>query len=236
MVECVFVAALDSGEMEVGKSIMKKMASYYPPAKSVRMKKNMALLYEAEGDFVGAKHVYETIVSVDPTDLDARKRLAFLPLTSGDKMLSPSPQAKAEALCQLLKDFPGDTECWVEAGDLYLSTGNLPEAVYCAQELVVLQPQNAVAHLRLAEVLLASGEAKPASDYFSEAALLNPELPRAWMGLMVASFSAHSAARGSEKAQAVELNALARQNLARLYKGTPSEATIALTVKNFVLL
>lgn len=58
----------------------------------------------------------------------------------------------AESLCEYIKDNGDDKEAWLELAILYERALNFDRAVYCYEELLLLDPENFALYLKLAEV------------------------------------------------------------------------------------
>jgi tetratricopeptide (TPR) repeat protein len=77
---------------------------------------------------------YEKILREDPTNMSVRKRrVAVL------KALGRSQDA-VTAVTALLQHSPTDVEAWAEASELYASQGAWGQAIYCAEEVLLVMP------------------------------------------------------------------------------------------------
>lgn len=60
------------------------------------------------------------------------------------------------SLNQYLSDFPQDVEAWMELADIYMETLNFHKAVFCYEEVILLNPTDLHYLIKLAEVPLPS--------------------------------------------------------------------------------
>ncbi|XPT02053.1 tetratricopeptide repeat domain-containing protein [Ascochyta lentis] len=134
---------------------------------------------------------YEKILREDPTNVSIRKRrVAVL------KSLGRTTDA-ITAVTVLLQNSPTDVEAWAEASDLYASQAAWAQAIYCAEEVLLIAPISWSAHAHVATLhYLSSTSSSPpnttslalALKHFCRAAELNDSYLRAFYGLkLVAS-------------------------------------------------
>jgi tetratricopeptide (TPR) repeat protein len=77
---------------------------------------------------------YEKILREDPTNMSVRKRrVAVL------KSLDRIPDA-ITAITVLLENSPTDVEAWAEASELYATQAAWGQAIYCAEEVLLIMP------------------------------------------------------------------------------------------------
>jgi tetratricopeptide (TPR) repeat protein len=77
---------------------------------------------------------YEKILREDPTNMSVRKRrVAVL------KSLGRIPDA-ITAITVLLENSPTDVEAWAEASELYATQAAWGQAIYCAEEVLLIMP------------------------------------------------------------------------------------------------
>ena len=73
-----------------------------------------------------------------------------------------------EHLNLFLKSYPADLEAWQELGSIYTTTKNYNKAAFCYEELLVVNPSNTHAYVRLGELLFTQGglaNLRNAKDY-----------------------------------------------------------------------
>ncbi len=79
---------------------------------------------------------YEKILQEDPTNFSVRKRrIAVL------KALGRTQDA-ITAITVLLQNSPTDAETWAEASELYASQASWGQAIYCAEEVLLIAPNS----------------------------------------------------------------------------------------------
>ena len=79
---------------------------------------------------------YEKILKEDPTNFSVRKRrIAVL------KALGRTQDA-ITAITLLLQNSPTDAETWAEASELYASQASWGQAIYCAEEVLLITPNS----------------------------------------------------------------------------------------------
>ncbi|KZM23048.1 hypothetical protein ST47_g5672 [Ascochyta rabiei] len=129
---------------------------------------------------------YEKILREDPTNASIRKRrVAVL------KSLGRTSDA-ITAVTVLLQNSPTDVEAWAEASELYASQAAWGQAIYCAEEVLLIAPLSWSAHAHVATLhYLSSTSSSPASTselalalkHFCRAVELNQGYLRAFYGL-----------------------------------------------------
>ena len=91
-----------------------------------------------------------------------------------------------EAVSQLtlfLDAFPNDVEAWAELTDLYVSQDMLSQAIYCLEELILLQPFSHYVHAQYAEVQWLSGKGDVALKHWCRSVELCGDFLRGWFGV-----------------------------------------------------
>ena len=77
---------------------------------------------------------YEKILREDPTNMSIRKRRVAVLKALG------RPQDAITAVTTLLNNSPTDVEAWAEASELYASQQAWGQAIYCAEEVLLITP------------------------------------------------------------------------------------------------
>ena len=129
----------------------------------------------------------------NPANMIAMKRLVCVHKAQGKV-----PEAIAE-LTKILETFQTDPECWKELVTLYMSQGDMAQAVYCQEEVVMCDPRNYQAHNRYADLLYTSGgqsNIRSARRQYAQSLELNPRNMRAAYGICLASFALAGMAAG----------------------------------------
>lgn len=99
---------------------------------------------KSDADLEKVYAAYEKILKDDPTNMSIRKRrVAVL------KALGRTNEA-IEAVAALLHNSPTDAEAWAEASELYASTAAWGQAIFCAEEVLLITPNAWTAHAHIA--------------------------------------------------------------------------------------
>ena len=77
---------------------------------------------------------YEKIMKEDPTNMSIRKRRVAVLKAMG------RTQDAITAMTVLLQHSPTDVEAWAEASELYASQGAWDQAIFCAEEVLLMMP------------------------------------------------------------------------------------------------
>jgi ER membrane protein complex subunit 2 len=93
------------------------------------------------------------------------------------------PTEAINQLTLLLDTFPQDAEAWAELADLYLSQDMLPQASFCLEELLLLQPFSHYVHVQYAEILYSLGKEATALKYWCRSVELCGDFLRGWFGV-----------------------------------------------------
>eukprot|EP01028_Stygiella_incarcerata_P013619 TRINITY_DN82873_c0_g1_i1.p1 TRINITY_DN82873_c0_g1~~TRINITY_DN82873_c0_g1_i1.p1 ORF type:complete len:347 (-),score=92.23 TRINITY_DN82873_c0_g1_i1:64-1005(-) len=148
--EKLFVSLLDLHELDEASSVIEELAMAFP--KSVRVLRLRGLLLECRGDFENAERLYESILEEDEANTEVRKRIIAIRKAQGRPLA-----AIRELNAFLSSGFACDAEAWEELCSLYMSVGDFPRACHCAEELVVLRPDEPSSQLLLAEIFFSLG-------------------------------------------------------------------------------
>lgn len=139
-------------------------------SKSPKALRYLAMFKEAKGDYQEAKNIYRELITSNPEDIAAYRRLAAFYRDSNlfDEAI--------EILNWGLKVNQADTNCWFELAEIYTACMNFTKAAYCFEEILVLKPLNYIYNLKYAEMLYSWGGGENlllARKYFSKAVFLN---------------------------------------------------------------
>lgn len=131
---------------------------------------------------------YEKILREDPTNISIRKRrVAVL------KSLGRTSDA-ITAVTVLLQNSPTDVEAWAEASELYATQAAWGQAIYCAEEVLLMAPISWSAHAHVATLhYLSTASNNPPSlselalalKHFCRAVELNEGYLRGFYGLKI---------------------------------------------------
>eukprot|EP00877_Chromochloris_zofingiensis_P004184 jgi/Chrzof1/13767/Cz08g11130.t1 len=122
--------------------------------------------YEAAGKEQDAEEVYKQILKEQPSNELAAKRLVALQKTKGHTL------GAIDSLRWYLDTFMNDKEAWEELAELYLEASMYRQAAFCYEELLTINPMNAIYHIRYADTLFTLGGAaniRTARAYYSKA-------------------------------------------------------------------
>ncbi|KAG9290930.1 hypothetical protein G9A89_011080 [Geosiphon pyriformis] len=148
MYEQVFIAALDLRSNSLAKTCLEKLETRFPGSPRVKILQGMEL--EAEGKLDIAIELYKNILEEDETNVAATKRMIASSKAKGQW------QEAIDSLSKYLDTYYNDTEAWLELSALYLQQHLYQQARFCLEEVILLQPQNHLYHLKYAEILYTS--------------------------------------------------------------------------------
>jgi tetratricopeptide (TPR) repeat protein len=135
--ENLFYAALRTGDETSARAILERLEARFGE-KNERIITLMGIFNEAtassnqelEKVFEG----YEKILREDPTNMSVRKRRVAVLKALG------RTQDAITAVTVLLQNSPTDVEAWAEASELYATQGAWGQAIYCAEEVLLVMP------------------------------------------------------------------------------------------------
>lgn len=135
--ENLFYAALRTGDEASARAILARLEERFDEHNE-RIITLRAIYNEAtaqsDSDLNKVFDGYEKILRQDPTNMGIRKRrVAVL------KALGRSQDA-ISAVTMLLQNSPTDVEAWAEASELYASQQAWGQAIYCAEEVLLITP------------------------------------------------------------------------------------------------
>lgn len=171
--EEVLKKALLQNKNDIAKSCLDHLKRNFPS--SLRVLKLESLIYETE-DFDYTTALFKEIFKQSEADQYVlRRKVALYKSTNG--------YSKAiKELNEYLKIYVNDMEAFQELLDLYLDINEYKKAIFCAEELILSNPQNYLYHLQIAEIYYTIGEIKMARYYYRESNKLKPNI-RSLMGL-----------------------------------------------------
>lgn len=178
IIELVFIACLDVGQLSSARLCLDRLESKFPESGRVKGLKGMML--EAEKKYPEARKLYEEILKTNPVDPHAKKRLVCI-----HKALGEYPKA-ISGLNEYLKVFMNDVDAWQELAECYLHIHMFKSAAFCYEELILSVPNNPIYALKYASILFTLGDIDSlllARKYFCFAHELNPENKRALLGI-----------------------------------------------------
>lgn len=147
-------AALRIGDVKEASACYDALSKKFGES-SKRVQRLQLQIEEVKGDKTKAESGY-TAETSEPAEGEepkppapaAQKRLIALALSKN----------QTDKALRLLRDYvegigAADYEAWLELCELNVSKGALPQAIFCLEEMVLLDPSNAATHTRLAHLL-----------------------------------------------------------------------------------
>jgi len=171
VMEQVVMARLDLGKVEEAKLLYFKLKHQFGNA-SVRVQILRGMIYEAEGDWAGARQFYKPLTQTNPTNQFLLKRRICVEKAAGRIAQAIS------LLTQYLELFSIDVDAWEELGELHVKNGGLREAAYCYEEVLILEPENFRHFTTVAEVYYSLGGKENfllARKYYAHSLWLNKD-------------------------------------------------------------
>ncbi|EFJ32913.1 hypothetical protein SELMODRAFT_167610 [Selaginella moellendorffii] len=162
--EQVAIAALDCQCLTAAKECIGALLKKFPD--STRVGRLEGMWFEARGSWQQAEKVYASILEEHPTDARILKRKIAMAKAQGNLM------GAVDEMNKYLELFMADHECWKELADVYLALQMYKQAAFCYEELILVQPANALFHLGYAEILYTIGgleNLKTAKKYYASA-------------------------------------------------------------------
>ncbi|KAF9125155.1 ER membrane complex subunit 2 [Mortierella sp. 14UC] len=218
--EQVAIAALDVGDDALAQKCIQALETKFPG--SARVRRLYGMQMEAVGKLAEAGLIYKAILEEDETNVLASKRQVMLLRAMG------LPSEAIAALVKYLDINYTDFEGWLQLADLYLEELLYGQAAYCMEEVLMLQPQNHIFHLKYAEILYTQDSIQLALKQYCRVVELCKDHVRGLYGiklcasrLLKAVPSKDEAATSQEDLEAMDL--LATERLIALY-GAPGAA------------
>ncbi|KAL3659644.1 hypothetical protein V7S43_015319 [Phytophthora oleae] len=142
--EQTFVAALDLHDDELAETCLKALQTKFPGSSRVARLEGMQL--EQRGEFAKALALYDELLEANPANaLVLKRKIAVL-------KAQKKTADVITALNEFLRSFGTDQAAWTELGETYLSMAAYRYAAFCYEELVLLNPMDAISHSRLADI------------------------------------------------------------------------------------
>ncbi|KAF9290745.1 ER membrane complex subunit 2 [Mortierella alpina] len=227
--EQVAIAALDTGDDVLAQKCIQALEDKFPGSARVRRLHGMQL--EAAGKLTEAGEIYKAILNEDETNVLAAKRQVMLLRAMG------LPSEAIGALVKYLDINYTDFEGWLQLANLYLDELMYAQAAFCMEEVLMLQPQNHIFHLKYAEILYTQENIPLALKQFCRVVELCKDHVRGLYGiklctsrLLNAAPSKNPAATSQEDLTAIDL--LATERLIAVYgSGAAAAPTKAASTK-----
>ncbi|KAG0053366.1 ER membrane complex subunit 2 [Gryganskiella cystojenkinii] len=225
--EQVAIAALDVGNDSLAHKCIQALEAKFPG--SARVKRLNGMQQEAIGNLPGAAEIYKSILEEDETNVLAAKRQVMLLRTMG------LPTEAIGALVKYLDINYTDFEGWLQLADLYLEELMYGQAAFCMEEVLMLQSQNHIFHLKYAEILYTQELYQLAFKEFCRVVELCKDHTRGLYGVklcaarLLKSPSREAGATSPEDLRAIDL--LATERLVAIYSAGGSASTKTVSTK-----
>ncbi|KAJ1569946.1 ER membrane complex subunit 2 [Nowakowskiella sp. JEL0078] len=174
LTEQLFMASLDTGNLNLAKEFLSTITESFPVKSSARSARLQGLYYEATGDYESALEIYK---EADDTIVALKKRLVPVFILLGRR------QEAIEFLVKYLDTFMSDVEAWSELESLYFGENSYQQAAFCVEELMLLRPQNHLYHIRYADIMYTINQFELAVKHYARALELCTDNLRALYGL-----------------------------------------------------
>lgn len=225
VVSDIIQAAAHLGEHEIANSYVKKTMDRFP--KSIRSFVLLGISQESRGLFREAMTKYIDVISKQPMAPPVYKRQVAV-------FKSEMKIAEATALLNQYLSFYGDDfSAWAELCALCLQLGRFSQALFSANELVLIEPNNFAAHITVADVYITCGGHQnllQARFHYSSSLNARPKANlRALYGLqhVCSLLSIEPSASEEERDRNERLLALAKNGILDCYKSSEANLSIA---------
>ncbi|BGO91364.1 hypothetical protein NBRC10512_007104 [Rhodotorula toruloides] len=173
--EQVVLAGVECGQLELAEILSYRLLTHFSSTPH-RVAYLRGLLLECKGNLVGARELYEQCLNDDETDVNSRKRLIALHLSSPlfelpsgkGSASSPAQQSYLSAslsrqkgislLTQYLDTYYADLSGWLTLSTHYASLALYPQALTALSHAVILAPHDPWVALKFAETAYTAGE------------------------------------------------------------------------------
>ncbi|KAH4071225.1 ER membrane protein complex subunit 2 [Parastagonospora nodorum] len=187
--ENLFYSALRTGDETSAQAILQRLEARFGDQNeriiTLRGIYNEATA-QSDADLERVFEGYEKILKEDPTNMSVRKRRVAVLKALG------RTQDAITAITVLLQNSPTGVEAWAEASELYASQAAWGQAIYCAEEVLLIMPNawSAHAHIATLHYLSATSTTPPSLSalslslkHFCRAVELNDSYLRGYYGL-----------------------------------------------------
>ena len=151
--ENLFLAALRTGDETSARALLSRLETRFGETNeriiTLRGIYNEATA-QSNADLENVFDGYEKILREDPTNMSIRKRRVAVLKAMG------RTEDAITAITVLLQNSPTDAEVWAEASELYASQGAWGQAIYCAEEVLLIVPNASSVSISIAGLSLPS--------------------------------------------------------------------------------
>jgi len=177
VMEQVYLAALDSGQIQVAKEYLDKLTESFPLESSFRVQKLHGQYWEAQAEWDRAMQIYNTALEQDETNIPIRKRIIMIYVAQGKRLKA------IEELVQYVDTFMQDIDAWTQLANLYAQESMFQHAAFCYEELMMLKPRYPLYYIRYADIVAGLGKFELAVKYYCATLELVTDSLRALYGL-----------------------------------------------------
>jgi len=216
VLEQVTLAALDCARQDLAIDCIQCLNNQFP--RSSRVTKLQAMRLESLGRYDDAVYLYDKLLQGDEANSLYRKRKIAILLAKGERVEA------IKALNEYLVTFINDTEAWLQLGELFAQDGDYSRAIFCFEELLLANPQNAAYLCRVAELRYTLGgleNVEIAKAYYERAAKLSSSAS-ALYGIVLCSNQLMGKATAPKKKELIASGLWASDELQKLYTGQGS--------------
>ncbi|CAO3635434.1 unnamed protein product [Cunninghamella blakesleeana] len=211
--EEVIYISINVGDNNLAKLCIEQLEKQFTKS-SLRFRRLIGMQHEAAGRLDEAQQVYDSILQEDESNMLASKRQIAL-------LKARNKEAEAvDALTKYLDTYYDDHEAWYELCELYLNQYLYEQAVFCCEELILLQPSNPIIYLKYAEILYTLKHYPLALKHYCKVLELRTDHVRALYGLHLC---ASKLLNDKEVNHASDLHVLATERLIDIYSKQPVE-------------
>jgi len=140
------VAYVNAGEEESAIAILTEGTNFH--GGSPELWRSLAALHERKGETKEARECYRKLISIEPSRIEERRRVAFSYLVEKDY------ESAIKELLEAVRLFPNVTRLKVDLANVYLASGQFEEGEKVYLDLVKARPGDSDAHLLLANYYL----------------------------------------------------------------------------------
>ncbi|KAF4747629.1 ER membrane complex subunit 2 [Perkinsus olseni] len=236
VLEQVLLASLQAGADDWSAYCLKSLKKRFP--KSHRVQRLVGQCNEARGDYDAAEEVYEGIMEEASDDMVTEKRKLAAKLGEvgvvgrrttpfGTRptyymvvvLLQPTTAGGVEALSSDIANFQTDTEVWQQVAMAYAAQGQVQQAAYCFEEVLLAMPHSIYNILTYAELLASAGQTDDARKYYCLALEHDENHVRALWGLLT------TIPPNADNKTEAKLRNLAVGRLRSIYNEQPASST-----------
>lgn len=163
-VEQIGMSALAMNQDDVAQECLTLLQTQFP--ESTRVRRYEGLFEESQSHFSTASEIYDQLLTKHPSNALVAKRTVSMALAQG------RVEEAIATLNEYLSAFGSDQSGWIQLAETHASLGQLQEAIYCYEEVLLLSPRVPAIHTRLGELYYSIGELSLSRSYLSSSLTL----------------------------------------------------------------